>query len=469
MCVLRLVQLNLLRLLTGPIILHAEDVLVVGTTQPPSAWNVEREQALRDQQRNLTLLTDECLTYAREESGLPSVLQRAVYAIIQRIQLSVSRLEVRLEDTETAPGQHFAFGLRATRLYNVRCDSNWEAEGQSSAAILATSNSSAGHPPASNTNSCQSWFDWLKSFGGRQGNNESPENKIPESFHLKTVMEGACIYLDPINNGHEQASWIPFPALYRAGITEDLQRYLVLDDHSSNAKEVTAWSVIRKPGQGEGQGTASVVPVSRLRQTVLGRKMRSAAKSGDSASTSDEKRPQEVGSIKNGDANSSPPAPLGAPQATEAGSPNNHQQDKSPEFIRFSDLYCPEVMWQIANRTAPHHMYILKPGEVELRVRCVQRPTAPSPGCEKTFFRPFPTASHLRLAGDDGNSGTSTAKAGATAELEEEPLPALTIIVVSRNSLLQLTTFQVACLFRWVHYAVILYQEVVSGVYAECL
>ncbi|CDI77654.1 AGAP005082-PA, related, related [Eimeria praecox] len=126
------IKLSLLRLLTEPIVVNAEDVLVVGTTQPPSAWNVEREELLRDQQRNLTLLTDECLTYAREESGLPSVLQRAAYAVIQRIRLSVNRLEVRLEDTETASGQHFAFGLRATRLFNVRCDSNWNAEGQPS-------------------------------------------------------------------------------------------------------------------------------------------------------------------------------------------------------------------------------------------------------------------------------------------------------------------------------------------------
>ncbi|CDJ49750.1 AGAP005082-PA, related, related [Eimeria brunetti] len=472
------IKLNLLRLLTGPIVLKAEDVLVVGTTQPPSAWNVEREELLRDQQRNLTLLTDECLTYAREESGLPSVLQRAAYAIIQRIRLSVTRLEVRLEDTETAAGQHFAFGLRATRLYNVRCDSNWEAKGQPSTASPTSEKRSTSQPPASNGTSCQSWFEWLKSFGGWQANNEPSEDKIPEAFHLKTVMEDACLYLDAINNGNEQASWLPYSASYREAIIRDLQNYLVLNRHSSSAKQVTPWSIIRRPKQGEGQGIASVLPVSTLSEIVLARRRQSVAIPGSPLSRTDEKGPREAGIIDKEAANSKfqPPAPLRTPEATEVGpSYDADQQEKSYAVLRFSDLYCPEVLWQIANRTAPHHMYILKPVEVELRVRCVQRPTAPSTGSEKSFPRPSPATSYLRSTCDDACSGPelkeveSGVEARATADLEKEPLPALTVIIVSRNSLLQFTTFQVACIFRWLHYAIFLYQELVSGVYAECL
>ncbi|CDJ35909.1 Vacuolar protein sorting-associated protein vps13, related [Eimeria mitis] len=471
------IKLNLLRLLTEPIVVKAEGVLVVGTTQPPSAWDAEREEFLRDQQRNLTLLTDECLTYAREESGLPSVLQRAAYAVIQRIQISVSRLEVRLEDTETASGQHFAFGLRATRLFNVRCDSNWDAEGQPSAGIPTSGNGSAGHPTASRSTSCQSWLDWIKSFGGRQGNNEAPDEKIPEAFHLKTVMEDTCAYLDPINNGHEQVSWLPYPASYRGKILEDLQKYLLVDYQSSNAKESTPWSIFRRPGDGEGQGIAGVLPLSTLSQTVNARRMRTAATSGVQASTPDQNRQREVGIVDKGAANSifHPPAAVDKTENTGTNmSYNADQQEKRAEFLRFSDLYCPKVLWQIANRTAAHHMYILKPGEVEVRVRCVQRPTAPSPGSERAFPRPSPSASYLRSACDDASGGPvvkgeSRENVAATAELEKEPLPALTVIIVSRNSLLQFTTFQVACIFRWLHYAIFLYQELVSGVYAECL
>lgn len=500
MCVLLPSQLNLLRLLSAPILLSAEDVMVIGTTQPPSAWSVEREQALRDQQRNLILLTDECLTYAREESGLPSLLQRATYAVIQRIRLSVAKLEVRLEDTETASKQHFAFGLRTSRLYNVRCDSKWEEQPQQSNKNGASCSGDVASPLASQDASPKSWFGWLRKLRNHQDIRGSDE-KIPECFHLKTVMEQACLYLEPINDGHEHASWVPYPAAYRAAILQDVEKVLLGNDPSLKLTEATLSSHLRKPGQDAGLGMASALPLAALSQALLSKRLRGTSMSerrkpipedtdDDQQLTSLHTARREAALSKRRSAetalgfqHSSQEDSSGRPAATsgKAKDTKTHlsnaearHEDNEHGLLRFSDLYCPTELWRIANQTGPHHLYIFKPSEVELRVRCVQRPTAPSPETERTFPRPFPVASYSNSGGNETvgssqNTREPQGRAALTLDSDEEPLPAITITVLSRRSLLQFTPFQVACIFRWAHYAIILYQEFVSGVYAECL
>lgn len=464
---------------------------------------------MRDQQRNLILLTDECLTYAREESGLPSVLQRAVYAIIQRIRLSVKGLELRLEDTETSPKQHFALGLRAARLLNLQCDSKWRA--QSPAASLATTATrSPTESRASETQSPQGWFAWITGFGKReQEEGALAADGIPESFHLKTVLEGASIYLDPLNDG-QRASWLPYPASYRKQILSDLDGLLRARGSSLSSAEASLPVPLGDVVEGAGTGLATPVSLGALRQALGSRKRRNGSPADfdrEPHSATEQDRPGanppqkwknsiraeegQAGGTDSGRASRggaglrSRVGPLAAVKAAgvkkvDWSSGEEFESENAGSLLRFSDLFCPNQLWQLASSTAPKHLYILKPGEVEIRARCVQRPTAPSPDRGKFFPRPFPSASALDFAGGEvlpcsptrGEQGKQTATTSAiamTPATDGEPLPALSIVIISRRQLLAFTTFQLASLCRWLHFAIFLYQEIVSGVYAECL
>ncbi|OEH76375.1 hypothetical protein cyc_02576 [Cyclospora cayetanensis] len=492
------IKLKLWRLLSEPITVCAEDILIIITSQPPSDWNVEREERVRDQHRNLILLTDECLTYAREESGLPCVLQRAAYAIIQRIRLSLTRLELRLEDTETDSKRHFALGMRVSRLFSLRCASAWE-EGPALESETTPTHSRTADSRASLGHDSQGWFGWIVDFHGRKEKSAITSTEgIAQSFYLKTILEDASVYLDPLNDDHHRRSWLPYPAAFREEILDNLSQLLVTEKPCLSTDESRLPIPLAFPEQGAGTGCATPVPLGTLREVFEGRRKqkeqtsdtlddRYASALQPSHQRKSVTRWRGCGRLRLGQAEATRPTEEPADvrcssthraTARPSGAANVHvaypeESSKTVTgLLRFSDLYCPTELWKVASLQSTNHMYILKPGEVQLRARCLQRPMASSCDSARIFARPFPTTMATGPAADNillGMNGENEAVVHASASPMDESPPALSVNIVAHGAVLQFTVFQMSSIFRWLHYAVVLYQELVSGVYAMCL
>lgn len=472
--------------------------MLVATTQHPSAWSIAREKAQRDQQRNLILLADECLTYAREESGLSSVLQRAVYAAIQKIRLSVKTLELRLEDTETAPEHPFAIGVRASCLYNVECDCSWKSQESSSAeCVRSTVASERGSSTADHAHQARlshGWLRWMTSFRRRREKETSRSGGIPKCFHLKTVLQGAALYLDQLSGGQLNSPWLPHPASYRRKILSHLEQSLATKSFCANEEQPSLPIPLTAPPKMGGCGAAAAVSQRTLKQAVNGRKTSrsTVVLHKDYVPNADETRHTSGAHPKyckgqfsprrsEKDSNSclrsgicpSGPVNLSPTQGADLNGDELKCAMGNDALIRFSDLYSPSEFWHLAKLTAAQHEYILKPTDVEIRARCVQRPTAPYPGTERTFTRPSSSSvcpgTQLAVATNELAHEEGEARLTTTKIKLDESLPALSISFVFRGVQLQLTAFQVASIFRWLHFGLFLYQEVVSGVYAECL
>ncbi|XP_026192591.1 uncharacterized protein LOC113147171 [Cyclospora cayetanensis] len=389
------IKLKLWRLLSEPITVCAEDILIIITSQPPSDWNVEREERVRDQHRNLILLTDECLTYAREESGLPCVLQRAAYAIIQRIRLSLTRLELRLEDTETDSKRHFALGMRVSRLFSLRCASAWE-EGPALESETTPTHSRTADSRASLGHDSQGWFGWIVDFHGRKEKSAITSTEgIAQSFYLKTILEDASVYLDPLNDDHHRRSWLPYPAAFREEILDNLSQLLVTEKPCLSTDESRLPIPLAFPEQGAGTGCATPVPLGTLREVFEGRRKqkeqtsdtlddRYASALQPSHQRKSVTRWRGCGRLRLGQAEATRPTEEPADvrcssthraTARPSGAANVHvaypeESSKTVTgLLRFSDLYCPTELWKVASLQSTNHMYILKPGEVQLRAR----------------------------------------------------------------------------------------------------
>ncbi|KAL8430018.1 hypothetical protein Efla_001373 [Eimeria flavescens] len=491
------VKLNLLRLVTEPILVCAEDVLLLAVTQPSSTWSVAREQSIRDKQRNLLLLTDECLTYAREESGLPSVLQRVVYAVIHRIRLSIKGLELRLEDTETASSHPFAFGLRASRLYNTQCSPGWKSNGsgmrlhRESAVGAVSSSTAVEHPSAAQPSS--SWFGWISSLVGRNRNEDTPPREgIPESFQIKTVLEDAAIYLDPLDVDGPSFPWLPYPASYRQQILSSLNEFALKRGFLVSSLEASLPIPFGKPVDGGGPGCAKPVSIGTFMQALRGRIGERADPAVLVEAGAKECEHQEGALVV--DKPKGQHRPGGRRRKVEAGAqpvakvagkadssfseedlslPDPHQSSERELPLRISDLYSPHDLLQLATLNAPNHFYVIQPINVEIWAQCAQRPSAVLPWTSRTFSRPFGPASSDTEDGErqpfQRTVGNKAGAAGATETDEDNLAASMSIALVFGRVRLQLTAFQIASLCRWLHFALFLYQEFVSGVYAECL
>ncbi|KAL8275354.1 hypothetical protein Esti_000676 [Eimeria stiedai] len=485
------VKLNLLRFMTEPIVICAEDVLLIATTQHPSAWSIEREQSLRDQQRNLILLTDECLTYAREESGLPSLLQRAVYKLIQKLRLSIKGLELRLEDTETSSKQAFAIGLRATRLYNIQCSSNWDADCQevvpSSIASAAALSNSRPIPLSSATQSYQGWFEWMTGFGRKHKKNGAPSFEgIPESFHIKTVLQDAALYVDPLNAAGPHLPWLPYPASYRQQLLSDVEELILKKRYFLSAVEAGVPIPFGCPVDGGGPGCANPTSIGNLIQSLRRRqRMPDDQLNFQDAAAKARGGHENVDTIRNRGirrrrisrqartqvdmrADFVPARGVRSLSSGKPGSPCKDQKHKSGNqlLVRTSDLYSPEALLQLAAVTAQNHFYIVQPADVEIRARCAQRPTAAPAGMQRAFCRPFASSSSGNSKGNAPQPDWENSEASAQ---EDKYLPPLSVAVIFQSIRLHVIPVQLASLCRWLHFGTILYQEFVSGVYAECV
>ncbi|PHJ21654.1 amine-terminal region of a tm vesicle-mediated sorter, partial [Cystoisospora suis] len=117
-------ELNLLRILSRPITIEAQDVIAVVTTLPASEWTVETEEANWRDNKRLMLLSDEWLTFLRqEELGGMSFVSRFLSTILRRIEVSASCVELRLEEAEIRhDGKAFAFGWRAEYICTGQCE-----------------------------------------------------------------------------------------------------------------------------------------------------------------------------------------------------------------------------------------------------------------------------------------------------------------------------------------------------------
>ncbi|KAL8448486.1 hypothetical protein Emed_003747 [Eimeria media] len=494
------IKLNLLRLMTEPIVICAEDVLLVATTQHPSAWSIEREQNLRDQQRNLILLTDECLTYAREESGLPSVLQRAVYALIQKLRLSIKGLELRLEDTETSSTQAFAIGLRATQLYNVQCSANWDEERSqgapdSSLSTAAISSSSRPIPRNVLTQSCQGWFEWITGFGRKQKDVTPSSEGIPESFYIKTVLQDACLYLDPLSPDGPHSPWLPYPASYRQQILSDVEELVQKKRFFLSNAEAGLPIPFGSPVDGGGPGCAKPTTVGKLLESLRRRQrmpgdhlnhQEAVEKPRGDHEDADSNRSRGIRTRRSeGQATSHVDARSGralrgrvrSPSTSEelgvASEDQKHTPGGKQLLIRMSDLYVPEELLQLSAVTAKNHLYIVQPIDVEIRARCAQRPVVPPAGMKREFRRPFASSSSGSLKKNApqpawGSTDATTDAASPAAE-DDDYLPPISVAVIFHSICLHVIPIQLTSLCRWLHFGTFLYQEFVSGVYAECL
>ncbi|KAL8453321.1 hypothetical protein Emag_001931 [Eimeria magna] len=159
----------------------------------------------------------------------------------------------------------------------------------------------------------------------------------------------------------------------------------------------------------------------------------------------------------------------------EAGSASEDQKHNSGNqlLIRTSDLYSPDELLQLAAVAAKDHLYIVQPTDVEIRARCAQRPVAPPAGMRKVFRRPFASSSSWSSKGNApqpawGGADATTDAASPSGE-EDDYLPPFSVAVILQNIRLHVTPIQLASICRWLHFGTFLYQEFVSGVYAECL
>ncbi|EPR58637.1 hypothetical protein TGGT1_216290A, partial [Toxoplasma gondii GT1] len=121
------VQVNWFRLLSHPVVVEADGLLVVATTIPTNEWDVAVERDNLSEQKKLRLATDEVLTYAKIDRSIATrFLYKLAYTLIGRVEVRVKRLEIRLEEAEINPGRMRAVGWRARYVQTVQCNENWE-------------------------------------------------------------------------------------------------------------------------------------------------------------------------------------------------------------------------------------------------------------------------------------------------------------------------------------------------------
>lgn len=94
--------MNWFQLLSHPVVVEAEGLLVVATTIPACEWDVSVEAENLEEQKRLRLATDELLTYAKYDRGFATNLAfKLAYAFIRRVEVfSCTKEQQKVEGVE---------------------------------------------------------------------------------------------------------------------------------------------------------------------------------------------------------------------------------------------------------------------------------------------------------------------------------------------------------------------------------
>ncbi|KEP62985.1 UNVERIFIED_CONTAM: hypothetical protein HHA_216290 [Hammondia hammondi] len=250
------VQVNWFRLLSHPVVVEADGLLVVATTIPTNEWDVAVERDNLAEQKKLRLATDELLTYAKVDRSIATrFFYKLAYTLIGRIEcnenwepyrgqggLDSSLAPLRGEqglydetsaDEETTRQTDYCFFPPAAQAdhHQHRCRYGDSCDVQSRRRAGKSSNFRPSFAPGFPNWSLWSWTKRLIAAsisslsGGSAWTEESSSSagfatlsQTDEILFRKIVVAGSAIYIDSLTPAGPCSPWLPQPASARKAL-----------------------------------------------------------------------------------------------------------------------------------------------------------------------------------------------------------------------------------------------------------
>ncbi|RQX67303.1 amine-terminal region of chorein, A TM vesicle-mediated sorter [Toxoplasma gondii CAST] len=250
------VQVNWFRLLSHPVVVEADGLLVVATTIPTNEWDVAVERDNLSEQKKLRLATDEVLTYAKIDRSIATrFLYKLAYTLIGRVEcnenwepyrgqggLDSSLAPLRGEqglydetsaDEETAPQTDYCFFPPAAKPdhHQHRCCYGDSCDVQSRRRAGKSSSFRPSFAPGFPNSSLWTWTKRLitASISSLSGGSDWPEessswagfatlSQTDEILFRKIVVAGSAIYIDSLTPAGPCSPWLPQPASARKAL-----------------------------------------------------------------------------------------------------------------------------------------------------------------------------------------------------------------------------------------------------------
>ncbi|CEM04248.1 unnamed protein product [Vitrella brassicaformis CCMP3155] len=219
------IKIPWMALTTQPIIVEAENLILIATTKPSAAWDIEAEKQVWEDFKRLILDQDELFTFLTGRQKEETLFHQLGYLMLRNLRLTIHNFEMRLEDSEIRPDRPFAFGWAAKSISTVEADVAWRPLGRAKEAIYKT--------------------PWT-AFTTERDDISKGRSKFTKAFFKRLVLEECSLYLDDLDSAVDEGGasdgkasrfWLPHPYEQRLKMGSDAMKAVPLETMCQRAAD----------------------------------------------------------------------------------------------------------------------------------------------------------------------------------------------------------------------------------------